>query len=97
MGWDRPTRRSEDLEVFRTEWRKKLYEGGWLGLEWPTEYGGRGLSEIEAMVVHEELARAGVPSGGPNDAFSIGMLGNTLLTLGTEEQKTAFHPEAAVG
>ncbi len=87
----------EALEAFRTEWRTKLYEGGWLGLEWPVEYGGRGLTEIEAMVVHEELARAGVPSGGMNDAFSIGMLGNTMLTLGTEAQKRHFLPKLLSG
>ena len=87
----------DELDTFRTDWRKKLYEGGWLGLEWPSEYGGRGLSEIEAMAVHEELARAGVPAGGMNDAFSIGMLGNTLLALGTEEQKRHFIPKLLSG
>lgn len=87
----------DDLHAFRTEWRKKLHAGGWLGSEWPVEYGGRGLSEIEAMTVQEELARAGVPAGGMNDAFSIGMLGNTMLALGTEEQKRHFIPKLLSG
>jgi hypothetical protein len=62
------------------------------GSNGPSEYGGRGLSEIDAIAVMEEFAKAGVPSQGPNDAFSIGMLGNTLLKLGTEEQKHHFLP-----
>ena len=82
---------------FVTAWRKKLYENGWLGLTWPTEYGGAGLSEMEAVVVAEEFARAGVPTGGPNDAFSISMLGNTILQLGSEEQKQHFLPRALSG
>lgn len=82
---------------FHDQWRTKLSDAGWLGLTWPTEYGGAGLSEIEAVVVAEEFARAGVPSGGLNDAFSIGMLGNTILHLGTEEQKRYFLPRILDG
>jgi alkylation response protein AidB-like acyl-CoA dehydrogenase len=78
-------------------WRGRLSEGGWLGLKWPTEYGGRGLSEIEAITVVEEFARAGVPYQGTNDAFSIGMLGNTILALGTEAQKRHFLPRILSG
>jgi alkylation response protein AidB-like acyl-CoA dehydrogenase len=97
-GWQGTGRLDTDeLAAFNQDWRRKLYEGGWLGLEWPAEYGGRGLGEIEAIVVYEELARAGVPAGGPNDAFSIGMLGNTLLKLGTEEQKRHFIPRILSG
>ncbi len=97
-GWEGTGRLDpSELVDFTTEWRAKLATGGWLGLEWPVEYGGRGLGPIEAIVVHEELARAGVPAGGPNDAFSIGMLGNTLLKLGTEEQKQYFIPRLLSG
>jgi alkylation response protein AidB-like acyl-CoA dehydrogenase len=78
-------------------WREKLADGGWLGLKWPVEYGGRGLSEIDAIVVVEEFARAGVPHQGTNDAFSIGMLGNTILALGTDEQKQHFLPRILTG
>ncbi|MDH4308163.1 MAG: acyl-CoA dehydrogenase family protein [Acidimicrobiia bacterium] len=86
-----------ELAVFVQDWRKKLSADRWLGLEWPEEYGGRGLSEIEAIAVYEEFARVGVPAGGPNDAFSIGMLGNTLLALGTKEQKRHFIPRILSG
>ena len=88
---------TEELEDWMLRWRKQLSDGGWIGLEWPTSYGGRGLSEIEAIAVMEEFAKAGVPSQGTNDAFSVGMLGNTILALGTEEQKQHFLPRIISG
>ncbi|MDH3307308.1 MAG: acyl-CoA dehydrogenase family protein [Acidimicrobiia bacterium] len=87
----------EAYEEFITSWRSTLYEHGWLGLTWPTEYGGAGLTDMDAVVVAEEFAKAGVPTGGRNDAFSVGMLGNTILRLGTEEQKQHFLPKALSG
>ncbi len=87
----------DDYWAFLTQWRAKLSESGWLGLTWPVSYGGAGLTELDEVVVAEEFARAGVPTGGPNDAFSIGMLGNTLLRLGTEEQKRHFLPRILSG
>ncbi len=83
--------------TFVTTWRQQLYEGGWLGLSWPEEYGGAGLTDLDVVVVAEEFARAGVPLGGPNDVFGIQMLGNTLLQVGTEEQKLHFLPRILSG
>lgn len=87
----------DEFNAFVSDWREKLYANGWLGLTWPTEYGGAGLSEMDAVVVAEEFARVGVPMGGPNDAFSIGMLGNTLMRLGTEDQRAHFLPRILSG
>ena len=97
-GWSGIGSLSGDEYIdFVAQWRVKLYEHGWLGLTWPAEYGGAGLSEMAAIVVAEEFARVGVPTGGPNDAFSIGMLGNTVLALGTDEQKQYFIPRILSG
>lgn len=82
---------------FVASWRHKLYEGGWLATSWPTEYGGAGLSEVDHLVVAEELTKAGVPLGSPNDVFGISMLGNTLLQFGTESQKRYFLPRILSG
>ncbi|MEX1279260.1 MAG: acyl-CoA dehydrogenase family protein [Acidimicrobiia bacterium] len=87
----------EQYEKFLNDWRAKLYEGGWLGMSWPTQYGGGGRSHLDELVVAEELARVGAPFGGHNDVFGIGMLGNTLLMWGTEEQKQYFLPRALSG
>ncbi|MGH9301064.1 MAG: acyl-CoA dehydrogenase family protein, partial [Acidimicrobiales bacterium] len=87
----------DDATRFTTEWRKVLHEHGYLAVSWPKEYGGPGLSLIEQVVLAEEFTKAGVPQGGPNDVFSIQMIGNTLLAWGTEEQKTKFLPRLLSG
>ncbi len=87
----------DEQRQFVADWRKKLYEGGWLGISWPTEYGGGGLTPLDEVVVAEEFTKVGVPMGSGNDTFSISMLGNTILTWGTEEQKQYFLPRALSG
>ena len=91
------TLEGEALERFTKEWRVTLYENGFLGQSWPVEYGGAGLSAMEQVVVGEEFAKAGVPSGGSNDVFGIQMVGNTIIQWGTEEQKKHFLPRILSG
>jgi alkylation response protein AidB-like acyl-CoA dehydrogenase len=86
-----------EREGFRAQWRKKLGEAGMLAVSWPKEYGGAGLSLVEQVVLAEEFALAGAPTGSENDAFGIGMLGNTLIHLGTEEQKQHYLPKILSG
>jgi alkylation response protein AidB-like acyl-CoA dehydrogenase len=85
------------ISEFVTEWRGTLYEAGYLAPGWPVEYGGAGLTATEQVILAEEFAKAGVPTGGPNDTFGIQMLGNTLLLLGTEEQKQHYLPRILSG
>ena len=91
------TLEGEALRTFVTEWRGTLYEAGYLAPGWPVEYGGGGLSALEQVILAEEFAKAGVPTGGPNDVFGIQMLGNTLLLMGTEEQKRHYLPRILSG
>ena len=86
------TMEGDELSAFVMSWRQTLHEGGYLAPGWPVEYGGGGLSALEQVITAEEFARAGVPTGGPNDVFGIQMLGNTLLQWGTEEQKKYYLP-----
>jgi alkylation response protein AidB-like acyl-CoA dehydrogenase len=81
-----------ELHEFMADWRVKLNEARYLAPGWPAEYGGGGLSALEQVITAEEFARAGVPTGGPNDVFGIQMLGNTLLQWGTDEQKAYYLP-----
>ena len=83
--------------AFVAEWRKTLYEAGYLAPGWPVEYGGAGLSALEQVILAEEFAKAGVPTGGPNDVFGIQMLGNTMLLQGTDEQKAHYLPRILSG
>lgn len=91
------TLEGEALTDFVTEWRGTLYEAGYLAPGWPVEYGGAGLSALEQVILAEEFAKAGVPTGGPNDVFGIQMLGNTLLLMGSEEQKQHYLPRILSG
>jgi alkylation response protein AidB-like acyl-CoA dehydrogenase len=72
-------------------WHKKLHEGGWIGIWWPKEYGGRGASVIEQVIFNEELAQMGLSSG--VNMSGVTLLGPTLIHLGTEEQKQRFLPK----
>ncbi len=86
-----------ELEEFGTQWRKVLFERGYLAPNWPKAYGGGGLSALEQVILAEEFTRAGVPGGGANDVFGIQMLGNTILQWGTEEQKSHYLPRILSG
>lgn len=87
----------DEADEFVAEWRAVLAANGLLGVSWPKEYGGAGLTEVEQVVLVEELARAGVPAMGYNDTFGIKMLGGTLLQWGTEAQKAYFLPRILTG
>ncbi len=87
----------DEADAFVASWRSTLAANGLLGVSWPKEYGGAGLSKLEQVVLVEELARAGVPAMGYNDTFGIKMLGGTLLRWGTEEQKRHFLPRILSG
>ena len=87
----------EEYDRFLDEWRAILHEHGYLAVAWPQEYGGGGLSPLEQVIVAEEFAKAGVPSGGNNDVFGIQMVGNTIIQWGTEEQRRHFLPRILSG
>jgi alkylation response protein AidB-like acyl-CoA dehydrogenase len=72
-------------------WQRTMFEGGWSGVSWPKEYGGRGLTANEQLIWYEEYAAARAPSNSGNCTW-LGMnhAGPTLMHMGTEAQK-AFH------
>ena len=80
---------------FNHEWTEKLYGGGWICASWPTEYGGKGLSTMEAVVLNEEFARAGAPLRA--DFFGDTLVGPTILQWGSEEQKKEYLPKILSG
>ncbi len=86
-----------DRADFQDQWRKTLRENNLLAPNWPAEYGGGGLTHIEQVILNEEFAKRGVPTAGANDGFSIGMVGNTILVWGTEEQKAHYIPRILDG
>src|SRR3989441_4347347 len=92
-GWGTPDYRKPEEPAekvrFARWWQGKLCEGGWAGLHWPREYGGRGASPIEQFLFAEEYTRVGAPS-----MIDIGvgpaLVGPTLIHHGTEQQKQRF-------
>jgi alkylation response protein AidB-like acyl-CoA dehydrogenase len=74
----------------RKSWERKLAQGGWSCVGWPTEYGGRGASVEQQVIFNEEYARAGGP--GRMGHIGEGLTGPTLIAFGSEEQKQRFLP-----
>ncbi len=73
---------------FRLEWQRKLHQGGWAGVSWPKEYGGRGATLVEQAIYSEEMVRAAAPA--PANVLGLAMGGPTVIAHGTEEQKERF-------
>src|SRR3546814_9902112 len=49
----------QGMREFDLGWQRKQFEGGWAGVSWPVEYGGRGLSLTHQLIWYEEYAKAG--------------------------------------
>jgi len=88
---------AEGAAEFTRTWRDTLRDNKLLAASWPAAYGGGGLSALESVILAEEFEKAGVPTGGSNDAFSIQMVGNTIIEWGTDEQKAHFLPRIISG
>ena len=96
-GWFEPgfEMSTEERKKFNDEWPSKLFEGGWICATWPKEYGGKGLTTMQGVVLAEEFANAKAPMRA--DFFGDTLVGPTLLQWGTEEQKKQFLPQILNG
>lgn len=76
-------------------WRKAMGKKGWGTPTWPTQYGGGGLSSVQARTLQQEMNRVGAwnPIGG----MGVMMFGPTLLEYGNEEQKRRHIPAIVTG
>ncbi len=77
------------------DWQRKLYEGGWAGISWPKEFGGRGASFIEQAIFQEEMALADAPER--MGTIGQGLVGPTIIAVGTDEQKARYLPKILSG
>jgi alkylation response protein AidB-like acyl-CoA dehydrogenase len=87
---DKPKGRTP-TELFSREFTKKLAAKGWLGVGWPTEYGGLGRPYTEQLVYFEEMMRSRAPQGA--HILAQNMVGPTLVRVGNEEQKQEYLPK----
>jgi alkylation response protein AidB-like acyl-CoA dehydrogenase len=74
-------------DSFGREWSRRLYDAGYAGLTWPTEYGGAGAPYSFQAIYYEEMARAQAPAH--VGVIGLGMAGPTIMAHGTDEQKQA--------
>jgi len=72
---------------------RQMGTDGWLGIGWPTEYGGQGRSAIEQFIFFDESMR----SGAPVPMLTINTVGPTIMNYGTDEQKADFLPRILKG
>ncbi len=81
---------ADDKEAFEfsRRWQRKLHDGGYAGLSWPKEYGGRGATLLEQAIFYEELVRAKAPRVA--NVLGLVMGGPVVITHGTEEQKKRY-------
>jgi alkylation response protein AidB-like acyl-CoA dehydrogenase len=85
-----------DDEVMGEGWRatiRQMGRDGWLGIGWPTEYGGQGRGPIEQLIFLEEAGRAGAPI----PLVTLNTVGPTIAHFGTEEQKRMLLPPILAG
>ncbi len=67
------------------DWQRTLHKAGYVGMDWPAEYGGRGASILEQIILYEEMSRAESPQ--PVNRGGLSMLGPTLMKHGTPAQR----------
>ena len=84
----------EELHQFDLEMRRKLAAKGWLGLQWPKEYGGHEAPMMKQFILEQELIYRGAPYWALSAAL---MTGDSIMKFGTEEQKKSFLPPIARG
>jgi alkylation response protein AidB-like acyl-CoA dehydrogenase len=75
---------------WRRDWQRRLHAGGWAGVHWPAEYGGRGATLTQSAIFFEELGRAGAPL--PANVLGLLLAGPTLMVHGTDEQRERLLP-----
>lgn len=79
----------------RKEWEQQLAVYKWSCIGWPVEWGGRSATLAQQVIFAEEYARASIP--GRVNHIGIELAGPTILTFGTDTQKTRFLPDIAAG
>ena len=91
-GWGTPAYPKPAEPAEKIESRRgvaaEAHDGGWAGITWPREYGGRGATPVEQLIFNEEYTRAGAPDR-INLAVGPALVGPTLIARGTEAQKRA--------
>ncbi|MGH3860301.1 acyl-CoA dehydrogenase family protein, partial [Actinokineospora sp.] len=93
-GVAEPLDQDERFE-FRRAWHRAMAADRWVGVHWPSEYGGRDAGALTQFMYYEELALARAPE--PVNTPGIILLGPTLMALGSDELKRRYLPGILAG
>ena len=85
-----PAATEDSLMALRRRWQRTLYTAGYLGMDWPAAWGGRGATEVEKAILEAELAAADAPP--ILNLLGISLLGPALIHHATEAQRRRFLP-----
>jgi len=83
------------IQGYLPEFTKRVAERGWIGLAWPKEYGGQGRSNIDRLILTEEMLRYGAPAA--CHWFADRQIGRAILAYGTEQQRQELLPKIIKG
>jgi 3-oxocholest-4-en-26-oyl-CoA dehydrogenase alpha subunit len=83
---------NEDRPAYR-EVVRQIGRDGWLGLGWPTKYGGQGRPVLDQYILFDEVQRAGAPF----PFVTINNVGPMIQRFGTEQQKRSYLPGMLAG
>ena len=83
------------INGYSDEFAKEMAALGWIGLTWPTEFGGGGRPPIDRLIIAEELISAGAPIAAM--WFADRQMGPTLIAYGRPDQQAEFLPGILAG
>jgi alkylation response protein AidB-like acyl-CoA dehydrogenase len=83
------------MNGYSKEFSEELAAHGWIGMTWPTEFGGGGRPPIERLIVAEEMIAAGAPIAA--SWFADRQMGPALIAYGTKQQQDDFLPNMLAG
>jgi alkylation response protein AidB-like acyl-CoA dehydrogenase len=83
---------THEMREWSAAWQRRQYDCGWAGIDWPVEYGGRGLSFLEQIIWFEEYVQSGLPVGHSCFVVALAHAGPTLIARGSEAQKSQYLP-----
>ena len=84
------------MREFDLAWQRTQYEGGWAGIAWPKEFGGRGLSLFQQLIWYEEYSRSPAPYMG-SMFVALSHAGPTLINRGSVAQNSVHLPKILKG
>jgi len=83
------------INGYSKEFAEEMAAEGWIGMTWPTEFGGGGRPAIDRLIVGEEMISAGAPIAAM--WFADRQMGPTLIAYGRPDQQAEFLPKILSG